>query len=75
MQEKIELKFSYEDPGFCRIYFKFWFNEERYLACLQLVSKDAYELLNCSKDGEPIARLKTNLFQLPEAYSNLNLVH
>lgn len=70
-----ELKFIKEDSGFCRIYFSFIFNENKKLCCLQKITEDKYELLSCSKDEEPYARLKTSLFNLPEPFKLLKLAH
>ena len=64
----IQLRFKSSDPGFCRDYFTYEYNGRRRLACIQQSGRDRYELLSCTSDGEPEARLKLDLFEIPENY-------
>lgn len=70
---KINLTFMYSEPGFCRHMFSYRFNGKRKLACLQLVHTDVYELLGCTSDHEPTARLKFDMFEIPAPYNELKI--
>jgi hypothetical protein len=56
----ILFKFSHEDTGNCRVYFK----GDRHLYCIQndgSWGKDNYVFYSCSRDGEPSCELRTPL--------------
>lgn len=52
--EAINFKYHSADNGNCRVYYK----ANKRLYCWQLVTKDAFELLSCSRDGEPSCPIK-----------------
>lgn len=47
--EKIKLKYEQTDNGYCRIYYR----QQKSIFCFQLASRDNFEMLICSRDGEP----------------------
>lgn len=78
--EKIKLRYKGDNVGFCRMYFKFDYNDKVKLACLQENGKNekgeqVYEFLVCSNDGEPDFRLKPSLFEFPAPYDTLIIDH
>lgn len=45
----INFKYHSADNGNCRVYYK----ANSRLYCMQLASRDEFEMLSCSRDGEP----------------------
>ena len=42
-----------EDNGFCRVYYREIKENSKRLLCYQLVMANEFELLECTKEGEP----------------------
>lgn len=59
---KIPLTYIDADNGNCRVYYK----SAKALYCWQLASRDAFELLVCSRDGEPSHNANPDAFTTPE---------
>jgi hypothetical protein len=63
---KLALKFKMVDSGFCRVYYT---DPEKRLLCFQLASRNTFELLYCTRDGEPshtIEHLNKDVLDFPE---------
>lgn len=48
-----ELKYWYEDEGFCRVVFKRIVEHQAYIYCWQLNGDKHYTFYRCSADAEP----------------------
>ena len=53
----INLKYHSADNGNCRVYYK---SERGTLCCWQLVTRGHFELLACSRDGEPECAIRSD---------------
>ena len=50
----LDFKYHSTDNGNCRVYYK---DPRKRLHCLQLTDRDVFEMLACSRDGEPSHRI------------------
>lgn len=63
---KLVLKFKMVDSGFCRVYYT---DPDKRLLCFQLARRNTFELLYCTRDGEPshtIEHLNKEVLDFPE---------
>ena len=58
---ELNLTYSREDNDNCRVYFR---SEARGLYCFQLATHDAFELFECTRDGEPLAPINTDKIEV-----------
>lgn len=57
----LTLTYSREDNDNCRVYFR---SEARGLYCFQLAKRDAFELFECTRDGEPLAPINMDKIEV-----------